>query len=679
MTEFITSQQSVSLVIKPTEEAIVEGYRKDIDGLRAIAVLLVIFYHIFGTLFTGGFVGVDVFFVISGYLISTHIVKSLEDGNFSFKAFYLRRMRRILPAFIVVVFVVNVVGFFVLIPPDLKQLSQASLSGLLSVSNLYFWKVVSVGYFNTDASVLPLLHTWSLGVEEQFYLVWPIVLFLLFNGLNQLVVVKNKQEKLLSYLGITTIFFTMTSFFIYYYFRSHPNMVFYTPITRAFELLSGASLAIYWTKLPSASYKLSFVLSLLGVSLIIYAASYFSEVDFPSSYIILPCVGALLLIYAGKTKGAIINEILSFKIMSFLGLISYSLYLWHWPIVAYINYLGITVDASTGVMILVASISVSYLSYRYVEQPFRNQYKFNLKHTILLFIIIPILMISAFILGCKKNPNFGFNQIDINVLKIINDYHGPLHKENCMDAPTLHPKSARNCSIGDLSKDKLSVLIVGDSHAMALAGMLNRMLDSAHLKGYLVAQSGTPFLIGNIHDWRENLPMKRNELMANMIKVSHYDYVVLGGYWSYYPDKLLKNKNMSDRSYTVLEQSLDNAIKLIVSTKSKPILFLDVPPLLRVPTQCGFTRVAFNHCSNSIDKIEKVERITKNILLRMRDKYPSLILIDPSRIICPSGECVSALQGIPLYHTGGDNSHLNHAGSALLGDIYLQHSKNPFV
>ena len=169
-----------AFVRKPT--LVKAGYRQDIDSLRAIAVLSVVFYHIFGEggFFSGGFLGVDVFFVISGYLISYHVVSELEAGSFSLKKFYMRRMRRILPAFLFVLMVVCFIGFFLLTPEDLKKLSETALSACLSVSNLYFWKYLSVGYFNPDATVLPLLHTWSLGVEEQFYLLWPLTLCLLF-------------------------------------------------------------------------------------------------------------------------------------------------------------------------------------------------------------------------------------------------------------------------------------------------------------------------------------------------------------------------------------------------------------------------------------------------------------------------------------------------------------------
>lgn len=188
----------------------VVGYRKDIDGLRAIAVLLVLFYHLGSVYVPGGFLGVDIFLVISGYLISFNIVNGLTAGKFLLKEFYLRRIRRILPVFVVVVFATIVSGFFILIPSDLKLLSVSSLFSLLSVSNIYFWKVISVGYFHPDAAVLPLLHTWSLSVEEQFYFFWPVSLFILFSILNQ-----PGSKNLIHKLGVITIAFSIISFCLY--------------------------------------------------------------------------------------------------------------------------------------------------------------------------------------------------------------------------------------------------------------------------------------------------------------------------------------------------------------------------------------------------------------------------------------------------------------------------------
>ncbi len=389
MTDYITIPQNLTSMKESAARPIVLGYRRDIDGLRAIAVLLVIFYHIWGASVPAGFVGVDVFFVISGYLISSHLVAELEAGTFSLQTFYLRRIRRILPAFTVVLAVVAFVGYFILLPEDLLSVAQSMLAATLSVSNVYFWKFINVGYFSTNAAALPLLHTWSLGIEEQFYLVWPLTLFLLFIGLKKF----NSLNK--GYLLFVTVFLAGTSYFLYYHFRAHEGLVFYLPMTRAFELLSGAGLAIAWNKSQLPSRIVGNLLSIIGLVSIIYTANYLSPADFPSAYSLLPCLGAVLLIYSGKAGDILINQFLSSRWLAFIGLISYSLYLWHWPIIAYVNYLRLEIEPYIGLLILLVSLFFSYLSWKYVEQPFRTKYKFGLGLSVFYFLIVPVILISA--------------------------------------------------------------------------------------------------------------------------------------------------------------------------------------------------------------------------------------------------------------------------------------------
>ncbi len=655
--------------IAELNENTISTHRKDIDGLRAIAVLSVVFYHLFGNFFAGGFIGVDVFFVISGYLISKILIDNLERGHFSFKEFYIRRMRRILPAFVFVLFISGVVGFLILTPPDLKNFSKSALASILSVSNLYFWKSISIGYFATDANVLPLLHTWSLSVEEQFYLVWPVVLFIIFHGLN-------RQGKR-AWLGPITMAIGLISFFLSFYFRKYELMAFYTPITRAFELLMGSSLAIYWGQLKRPTSTRAFFLSLLGLFLIFYSMVFFEKNDYSIIYILLSCTGTVLLLYAGVTKSSI-TRCISFSIITFWGTISYSLYLWHWPIIAYTHYLGINIDLSVGAIIFFVSSILSVISWYFIEQKCRNKFKLSFNKILLLFLVLPIFLSFMLLMSCWYIPNFGFNTTSPGVQEIIDNYEGPFTGKKCIDAPTLKPRPFNDCSLGDLSKINPDVLIVGDSHAMALSGMLNILLKDAHLKGYVVTQSGTPFILGALNDWRENLPMKRNDLILTMIQKNHYKYIILGGFWNYYPDSILKNSSeYSDKSYMELKQGLEHAIEMIVSNNSIPVLISDVPPLLNIPVQCGFLRVGLNKCENSIDTINKIQADTKNILLSIKNKYPDLIFLDLNPVMCQANQCSSAAGGIPLYMTGQSNSHLNYAGSSLVGDIYLHNYINP--
>ncbi|MDX2346810.1 MAG: acyltransferase family protein [Legionella sp.] len=655
-----------TFVSKPTR--VKAGYRQDIDGLRAIAVLLVLFYHIFGQggFFSNGFIGVDVFFVISGYLITCHIVSELESGSFSLKKFYMRRMRRILPAFLFVLIVVCCVGFFLLTPEDLKKLSETALSACLSISNLYFLKYLSVGYFHSDATVLPLLHTWSLGVEEQFYLIWPLTLCLLFYRFPRAI-------------GPITFLFALISLTTYYCLRTHQSFAFYSPVTRAFELLAGAGLAIYWAKLKAPSKTGSFLLCATGLLLIIYLSSYFNEIHSILINSVVVCFSTVLLIYSGKTASTLIHKMLTFNLLTFLGLISYSLYLWHWPIIAYVNYIGLEINEKVGFLVFVSSLILSCISWKYVEEPFRKKYKFGLKTTILLFLIIPSLLVSIFFLSCKFVPNFGFNKISPTITAMIKDYHGPYTEAKCMDAPTRHPSSIESCSVGDLSKKIPSVLIVGDSHAMAFSGMLDIILKNSHLRGYLVTQSGTPFILGDIKNWRGNHPMQRNAFISKMIRNNHYNFVVLGGYWDYYPDSLFIHKGSYSNRFSVLEKGLNKAVEDVLAVGSIPILMLDIPPLGSLPISCGFDRITLVSCNHSKSKMIEIQTRTRDIIMRLASKYPTVRIIDPYHEMCQDNRCVTAIDQTPLYHTNGSNSHLSYAGSTLLGERYLQHIGSPFV
>lgn len=642
-------------------------YRKDIDGLRALAVLSVIFYHLWDTVVPGGFIGVDVFFVISGYLITNNLIRDLNCGQFSLKTFYLRRIRRILPVLIIVLFVVCFIGYFILTPLDFKKLSNTSLAAILSVSNFYFWRHIVQGYFHTNSGILPLLHTWSLGIEEQFYVIWPITFVSLFTPPKSLWL--SKKIHIIWNPTFIPFFFIGLSFFSYHYFSYRHGTVFYMPFSRAFELLIGASLSIHWTKLVFPSPKYSFLISMLGLSFIIYAMFYLTPKDYPSNYILLPCLGTALIIYSGGSSNQIVKKVLSSPPLRFIGLISYSLYLWHWPIIAYINYAGLEYNIKIRVYILISCFFISCLTWKYIETPFRKRYKFNIKKSILFFVIFPMSLMVALNITCRLIPEFGFNQIiSSGIINIINNTHGPYIKSHCIDSAT--PAPLEQCYVGQLTKRDPSVLIVGDSHAYALAGMLNVLLKDAHLSGYLFTQSATPFIIQN------NNP--RNHLILTMIKSNRYTHVVFGGFWNYYPDSEFEKKAPTTE-YTELSLRLEQAVQEVIKAGSIPVLIYDVPPLLRVRAHCGFTKVALSHCYNSDVEIKHYTIKTRQILLHLKHKYPSAILIDPAKVMCPMGKCLSAINKIPLYSTDGVNSHLNYAGSVLIGKRYLKQIKNPFL
>lgn len=353
------------------------NYRPDIDGLRAIAVASVVLYHLSKSLLPGGFVGVDIFFVISGYLITKLISKELtETSKFSFKTFYLRRVRRLFPALFATLLLSVALAYYLLSPADLIAFSKSLIAAVFSVSNLFFWS--EAGYFDTDSSLKPLLHTWSLSVEEQFYFIWPAVLVGLF-ALNRprLIPIFVLVVGLLSWLFNEWFFSqqaTITSWFGTKDNQSALDIAstaFYWLPFRVFEFSIGAILV--WLPKPAIRWKLSAeLLFVVGLSMVAWSMIGFDDgIEFPSSAALLPCIGAGLMIYSGPSHG--LSLLVSNRVMVGVGLISYSLYLIHWPlIVFYKYYVGDELNALEGLSLGLLALVLAYLMYRFIEQPFRK-------------------------------------------------------------------------------------------------------------------------------------------------------------------------------------------------------------------------------------------------------------------------------------------------------------------
>jgi len=356
-------------------------YRPDIDGLRAIAVLSVVAFHAFPAAVRGGFVGVDIFFVISGFLISSIILKGLDSGQFTFGDFYGRRIRRILPALMVVLIACFAFGWYALLADEWEVLGKHLGAGALFLSNVLLWD--DVDYFDTSADLKPLLHLWSLGVEEQFYIFWPLILFLgwRFRSAVPTLILTILLGSFL--LNIGTV-------------EEHPAAAFYLPFTRFWQLLSGGLLA-YVTLLrgdpafaqgrhgslrpllrrlvsvrPESSGGRADLASIIGAALIMLAIFGIDrELAYPGWVALMPVSGTLLLIWAGP--GALFNRVvLARNLMVFVGLISYPLYLWHWPLLSFARVLGLATPQLVTVLVI-ASFFLAWATYRFIEIPIRLQ------------------------------------------------------------------------------------------------------------------------------------------------------------------------------------------------------------------------------------------------------------------------------------------------------------------
>ncbi|MCP2066577.1 acyltransferase family protein [Pseudomonas laurylsulfatiphila] len=372
-------------------------YRPDIDGLRAIAVLSVVAFHAFPSLIPGGFVGVDVFFVISGFLISSIIFGSLEKNSFSFVEFYSRRVSRIFPALLLMLAATWAFGWFVLLADEYMQLGKHIAGGSAFISN--FVLRAESGYFENSADTKPLLHLWSLGIEEQFYLAWPLILWAAFKiRLNALI--------LLTLIGGTSFALNLMSV------QSDPVGTFYSPQTRFWELLIGSYLA-YVTLYKSRTFPkwrgvggpvIRNTQSFVGLTCLALAFSLTTKNNqFPGWWALLPTVGASLII-AGGPYAWFNKTILSNRIFVWFGLISFPLYLWHWPLLSFAHILeGSTASPTTLILAVATSVLLSWLTYKFVERPLRLSGYNNTKTTALI-----VLMLFFGITGYATYANGGF-------------------------------------------------------------------------------------------------------------------------------------------------------------------------------------------------------------------------------------------------------------------------------
>lgn len=334
-------------------------YRKEIDGLRAIAVVSVILFHAGFSTWSGGFVGVDIFFVLSGYLISSIILRDLKQGTFSFAEFYQRRARRILPALFLVMLCCVPFAWLWIAPDGLEIFSKSLVSAAFSVSNFYFWK--KSDYFAPDADTSPLLHTWSLGVEEQFYLLFPLLLVSLWLWRRR-------------WIAPTIVLIALSSLLLSQWAAQNaPSANFYLLPTRAWELLAGSLVALWQFHTPGTPRSGNGALAIAGLALVIFSTFYFDEgTPFPSVYALAPIVGTALVLHFARA-GTWAARLLSLPPLVGVGLISYSAYLWHQPVLAFLRLSSPSAPSTTALLAAcTVTMAIACLSWRYVEQPFRK-------------------------------------------------------------------------------------------------------------------------------------------------------------------------------------------------------------------------------------------------------------------------------------------------------------------
>lgn len=649
-------------MIPSSKNLIHTNYRPDIDGLRAFSVFFVIGYHAFPEIFKAGFIGVDIFFVISGYLISSILIRNLKNNSFSFLDFYIRRIRRIFPALILVLVVCFAFGWFSLFPIEFKQLGKHIAGSAGFISNFILWN--ESGYFDNAANTKPMLHIWSLGIEEQFYFIWPLILWLIFKiRINYLLFI---------------IFLIIVSFsFNVYEAKIDKVATFYSPLTRFWELLVGGLLAIIKDDYKGSvnSELNSNFLSIFGVGLILLAFFFIDdESAYPGILALFPVIGSFFLILAGNNS--IFNQIvLSNKVLVWFGLISFPLYLWHWPLISFARIVESDFPNENYRLIsIVISIFLSWVTYKFLEKPIRYKKSKLIPATLI------ILMTGIGLTGLHSYKNDGlpnrsyvsnFNEENFKMAFLFSE-DDPISHKKCMDTYGLKD-FIRYCNL--TSSKKAKIALIGDSHARALYDGLAFYLkkynqDLLNLGGRLFLDVET-YPIGD----KKEIEVYKGGIRATqfVLQEPSIEIVVMVSKGHYLTDnnwvfKLINNQNLKDKKQVweiAMRKTLDTAIE-----NNKEVVFvIDNPSLGFDPKSCIYGRPFSKNnsikksCTIPKSKYENESKIYRKLVMSILNDYPSVKVFDAAEYLCDEKKCYGMLNGKILYR---DNDHLSLEGGKLI-------------
>lgn len=543
-------------------------YRPEIDGLRAIAVVLVILFHA-GLGFSGGFVGVDVFFVISGFLITGLILKEQDTGTFSLRIFWVRRIRRIVPAATLVVGASLAAGGLLLLPDDYGRLAESAIAQQLLVSNVFFWR--DTGYFVGPAELKPLLHTWSLAVEEQFYLGYPFLLLTAGRlGRRGLGVVL---------AGLTIASFFLSQWAVYHY----PSAAFYLLPTRAWELSLGALLWFVPGFGERITARFADTLSWLAcLGILVAAWLYDGNTPFPGVAALAPCGATALFIYANSRKLTWSGRLLASRPLVFVGLISYSLYLWHWPILAFLRY---GIGRKLPLVVLLSGIAASFafacLSYRFVETPFRKRPYWLRKRRLVAAACGSAVLLLASSYGIVVTDGARFRLPDAIAAHVPKT--NPLFE---FESDTPAARRGEFPIFGPVDRP-IECLIWGDSHALPLAPEVKRLAELYGIRCAIAARSG---IVPLCDVWRQRdgrAPTLRwTHAVLQFAEKNKVDHVILAARWSKYlevpmagacPEQQTQSKPAASSAKMLLRHGLDATVRRLQAMGSRVWLIREVP------------------------------------------------------------------------------------------------------
>lgn len=628
------------------------SYRPDIDGLRAIAVLLVVFHHAFPSILPGGFIGVDVFFVISGFLISSIIFQNLESGSFSLLDFYVRRIKRIFPALALVLIACLVYGWFSLLPADYKQLGKHTLAGAGFVSNFAFW--FESGYFDGDSKLKPLLHLWSLGVEEQYYIFWPLIASVAWKRKN--------------WLFPICIVLLLASLAVNLYTVRHNTVAaFFSPAARFWELLIGSVLA-YVTLHPTSTRSINLLdkkhdlFAWIGLCLLIFGVVFINpERRFPGFWALPPTLATYCIIAAGQ-QAWFNRVILSNRLLVWVGLISFPLYLWHWPLLV-LGKQRFAQESSPPMLLLIIAISIvlAWLTYRLVERPSRFGQMFGSRKAVVLAVLMAVIAYLGFNIYKREGLTFRIPTSLQKIATFSNDYAVDSNFGCLIPNSDKDLEIPRHCFENKTVKPKKSILIWGDSYAWGMyAGIYKTANNDADI--YMLAKTGCPPLFEGERT-KVNFCKPHNARVKDVIKSGKYDQVVLiarWDHWTYQSETYLANLAKT------MDQLKVMGVKQIYVVGPSPEW---QPGLQDVLVKNALQDVPKHRLQNRLSEGVKtstfLDQQLKQLATEKGISYISLL-----NILCNENGCMTKVGNEPEDLIGYDDGHLSRKGGAFVAQHF---------
>ncbi len=643
-------------------------YRADIDGLRAIAVLPVVFYHFGVWPFTGGYVGVDVFFVISGYLITSLIHTEMEEQRFSVISFYDRRIRRIFPALFAMLAVTTVAALFALLPNELVRYGKILLSAAIFTSNFEF--VHKAGYFNVESSQKPLLHTWSLAVEEQFYVFFPWFLYFLRGA---------KRERLLAVLGfILAVSLAANLWGV----RYNPVATFFLLPFRFWELLIGSLLAVGRFPTPTGAFARN-ALSALGLSLIATSIFAFTvTTPYPGENALLPCVGTAFVLYAGSRERTAVNSALATPLLVTIGLMSYSLYLWHWPVYVIAKDYSVGAFAPWETVCLIAlSFGLAFLSWRFVELPFRGRRGVLSRRA--LFAIAAGAIVAAVAIGEVLAHGDGFPQrYNANIRAILAEGNAEMPRMNgCLDLSPVTIEAGHLCAIGR-TKMRPSFLLWGDSHAWVMLPAIDAASAANGHAGLFAIRHNCAPLPGVARPDDRDCRSFNDAVLTRALRPD-IRLVLLDARWATYTDpapyesddQKIVLAGSGSKGETAVEMSgifargLTRTVQTLVAAGKKVVIVASVPEI-KWPVPQTLARIALTGSHVTIEPTVAEFRARQKFAFALFDALRAKFgveIVRPDRLLCSTATCMVERRVIPLYR---DTNHLSVYGARFLAPLF---------